>query len=162
MIPTHTCACGTIGLCACSGRAWASREYFTTEQKEHLAKISTISVRRIAITNKGSVPSDTLTETVRRRLEQAGVPLPPPRPSLMMLFFRVKCEQHKTWEGTTSSGGKPICLMPVANLERAGLPTHLSLGRSQNQMAVGKCRTRFTRCRRCRAGGQRAGPVTMP
>ena len=96
-----------IGLCACwvGQPAWASREYFTTEQKEHLAKISTILVETIAITDKGSVPSDTLTETVGHRLEQAGYAIAAIASQPHDVVLRVKCEQHKTWEGTTSSGG---------------------------------------------------------
>lgn len=92
-------------ICSLDQPALASREYFTTEQKEHLAKVSTILVETIAITDKGSIPSDALTKTVTQRLEQAGysVVTTPSQPHDVVL--RVKCEQHKTWEGTTSSGG---------------------------------------------------------
>ena len=85
--------------------SWASREYFTAEQKEHLAKIRTVLVETIAITDKGTVPSEKLTETVTHRLEQIGytVVTNPSQPHDVVV--RVKCEQYKTWEGTTTSGG---------------------------------------------------------
>ena len=84
---------------------WAVREYFTAEQKEQLSKIHTVLVETIAITDKGTVPSEALTETVTHRLEQAGYKTvtDPAQPHDVVL--RVKCEQHKTWEGTTASGG---------------------------------------------------------
>lgn len=84
---------------------WAAREYFTTEQKEQLSKIHTVLVETIAITDKGTVPSENLTETVTHRLEQVGykVATNPSQPHDVVL--RVKCEQRKTWEGTTASGG---------------------------------------------------------
>jgi hypothetical protein len=87
------------------GSTWAAREYFTAEQKEQLSKANTILVETIAITDKGTVPSPNLTETVTQRLEQVGykVVTDPSRPHDVVL--RVKCEQRKTWEGTTASGG---------------------------------------------------------
>ncbi len=62
-------------------------------------------VETIAITDKGTVPSENLTETVTRRLEEVGykVVTNPAQPHDVVL--RVKCEQRKTWEGTTTSGG---------------------------------------------------------
>lgn len=84
---------------------WASREYFTAEQKEQLSKANTVLVDTIAITDKGTVPSENLTETVTHRLEQAGYKtvIDPSQPHDVVV--RVKCEQRKTWEGTTASGG---------------------------------------------------------
>ena len=85
--------------------SWASREYFTTEQKEQLAKIQTVLVETIAITDKGTVPSENLTKTVTHRLEQIGYKVVMNPSQAHDVVLRVKCEQHKTWEGTTASGG---------------------------------------------------------
>lgn len=85
--------------------ALASREYFTTEQKELLAKISTILVETIAISDKGTVPSDALTKTVTDRLQQVGYSVVTTPSQSHDVLLRVKCEQYKTWEGTTASGG---------------------------------------------------------
>ena len=84
---------------------WASREYFTTEQKEQLSKIHTVLVETIAITEKGTVPSANLTETVSHRLEESGYKVVTSASQPHDVVLRVKCEQRKTWEGTTASGG---------------------------------------------------------
>ena len=84
---------------------WASREYFTAEQKEQLSKANTVLVDTIAITDKGTVPSENLTETVTHRLEQAGYKTVTDPSQPHDVVVRVKCEQRKTWEGTTASGG---------------------------------------------------------
>lgn len=90
----------------CSGDfCWASREYFTTAQKEQLAKIQTVLVETIAITDKGTVPSQNITETATNRLEQVGYTVVTNPSQAHDVVLRVKCEQHKTWEGTTASGG---------------------------------------------------------
>ncbi|HJU03771.1 MAG TPA: HEAT repeat domain-containing protein, partial [Nitrospiraceae bacterium] len=85
--------------------SWAYREYFTQEQRDQLAKAQTVLVEVIVITDKGAVPAEALAETVRRRLEEVGytVVTDPAQPH--DVHFRVKCEQRKTWEGTTPSGG---------------------------------------------------------
>lgn len=87
------------------GTSWAYREYFTLAQKEQLAKAQTVLVETIAITDKGAVDSSSLAETVSRRLEELGytVVTNPSQPHDVVV--RVKCEQHKTWEGTTPTGG---------------------------------------------------------
>ncbi|WP_447978880.1 HEAT repeat domain-containing protein [Candidatus Nitrospira bockiana] len=88
-----------------TGTSWAYREYFTPEQKEQLAKAQTVLVEAIAITDKGSVPATAIAETMRRRLEEVGytVVADPAQPHDVLV--RVKCEQRKTWEGTTPMGG---------------------------------------------------------
>jgi hypothetical protein len=85
--------------------SWASREYFTTEQKERLSKINTVLVDTIAITDKGTMPAQNITETVTHRLEQVGYKVATDPSQAHDAVLRVKCEQHKTWEGTTASGG---------------------------------------------------------
>ena len=48
--------------------ALAYREYFTPEQRAQLERIQTILVEVIALTDKGSVPSDALAGTIVQRL----------------------------------------------------------------------------------------------
>ena len=81
------------------------REYFTPEQKEQLGKVQTVLVEAIAITDKGTGTPDAIVETVTRRLQEVGynVVTNPSQPHDVVL--RIKCEQRKTWEGTTPSGG---------------------------------------------------------
>lgn len=84
--------------------SWAYREYFTPEQKEHLAKAQTVLVEAIALTDKGSIDASAIRDTVTRRLADIGytVVTDPSKPHDVV--FRVKCEQRKTWEGTTTMG----------------------------------------------------------
>ena len=85
--------------------ALAYREYFTPEQRAQLEKIQTILVDVIALTDKGSTPSDALAGTIVQRLSGVGYAavLDPATPHDVVV--RVKCEQHKTWGGTTATGG---------------------------------------------------------
>ncbi len=90
----------------CSGDfSWAYRDYFTTEQKERLTKIQTVLVETIAITDKGTVPSENLTKTAILRLEEVGYKVVTDPSQAHDVVLRIKCEQRKTWEGTTASGG---------------------------------------------------------
>jgi hypothetical protein len=85
--------------------AWAYREYFTAEQKAQLEKIQTVLVETIALTDKGAMDSGPLTETVARRLSELGYTVVRDGAKAHDVVFRVKCEQRKTWEGTTAAGG---------------------------------------------------------
>lgn len=85
--------------------ASAYREYFTPEQRAQLEKIRTVLVDVITITDKGGVDAGVLTDVVAQRLSELGyvVVRDPTRPHDVV--FRMKCEQRKTWEGTTTAGG---------------------------------------------------------
>jgi hypothetical protein len=84
---------------------WAYRDYFTPEQKAQLAKIQTVLVDVVALTDKGSVDAGPIRDVVAGRLSDIGytVVTDPSKPHDVV--FKVKCEQRKTWEGTTASGG---------------------------------------------------------
>ena len=84
---------------------WAYRDYFTPEQKEQLAKIQTVLVEAVALTDKGAVDAGEIKAVVADRVSELGytVETDPAKPSDVV--FKVKCEQRKTWEGTTASGG---------------------------------------------------------
>lgn len=94
--------CTTLFL---SSPSWAYREYLTTEQKAHLAKIQTVLVEAIALTDKGAVDAGPITEVASRRLGELGYTMVQDRTKPHDAVFRVKCEQRKTWEGTTAAGG---------------------------------------------------------
>ena len=83
----------------------AYREYFTPEQKAQLEKIQTVQVETIALTDKGGADSGPLTEVVSRRLGELGYTVVQDSAKPHDVVFRVKCEQRKTWEGTTAAGG---------------------------------------------------------
>jgi hypothetical protein len=85
--------------------ARAYRDYFTPEQKSQLAKIQTVLVETIALTDKGSVSADPIRDVVAGRLSEIGYTIVTDASKPHDVVFKVKCEQRKTWEGTTASGG---------------------------------------------------------
>jgi hypothetical protein len=87
------------------GPSWAYRDYFTPEQKEQLAKIQTVLVEAVALTDKGSVDAGPIREVAVRRLSEVGYTVVTDASKPHDVVFKVKCEQRKTWEGTTASGG---------------------------------------------------------
>ncbi len=88
-----------------AGSGWAYRDYFTPEQKAQLGKIQTVLVEAIVLTDKGAMDADPIAEVVSSRMAELGYT--PVRESTKPhdVVFKVKCEQRKTWEGTTRSGG---------------------------------------------------------
>ncbi|HZS10919.1 MAG TPA: HEAT repeat domain-containing protein [Nitrospirales bacterium] len=82
----------------------AYRDYFTAEQKEQLAKAQTVLVEVLALTDKGPVDAKAIADTVTRRLTEMGYTVVTKPTDPHDVVFKVKCEQHKTWEGTTTMG----------------------------------------------------------
>ncbi len=85
--------------------SWAYREYFTADQKALLAKVQSVLVDAIALTDKGTVDAGPIAEVVSRRLGELGYIMVQDRTKPHDAVFKVKCEQRKTWEGTTAAGG---------------------------------------------------------
>ena len=94
-----------IFLAVLPGPVWAYRDYFTVEQKAQLAKIQTVLVDAIALTDKGAIDAKPITEVTSRRLQELGYTIVQDRAKPHDVLFKVKCEQRKTWEGTTTAGG---------------------------------------------------------
>jgi hypothetical protein len=92
-------------LLVLAGPSWAYRDYFTTEQKAQLAKIQTVLLEAIALTDKGSVDAKPIAEVTSRRLQELGYTIIQDRTKPHDVIFKVKCEQRKIWEGTTTAGG---------------------------------------------------------
>jgi hypothetical protein len=85
--------------------ALAYREYFTPEQRTQLEHIQTILVHVIALTDQGEAKGTALADVVVQRLNEVGYVTVREPASPHDVVFRVKCEQRKTWEGTTATGG---------------------------------------------------------
>jgi HEAT repeats len=85
--------------------ARAYRDYFTPEQKAQLERVQTVLVEALALTDKGSADSASLANTAARRLEEVGYRVVQDQNKPHDVLFRIKCEQRKTWEGTTAAGG---------------------------------------------------------
>jgi hypothetical protein len=92
-------------LLSTSETSWAYRDYFTPEQKEQLAKIQTVLVEAVALTDKGSVDAGPIREVAVRRLSEVGYTIVTDASKPHDVVFKVKCEQRKTWEGTSTAGG---------------------------------------------------------
>lgn len=86
-------------------RSLAYRDYFTAEQKAQLEKIQTVQVEALMLSDKGSVDAAPIAELVARRLGELGYRPIGDAGKPHDVLFRVKCEQRKTWEGTTVAGG---------------------------------------------------------
>lgn len=88
-----------------TGTSWAYRDYFTAEQRALLPKIQKVLVEVIALTDKGPADSKPLADVLVRRLSEMGytVVTDPSQPHDVV--FRVKCEEHRVWEGTATAGG---------------------------------------------------------
>ena len=85
--------------------AWAYRDYFTPEQKALLDKIQIVRIDAIALTDKGAADAVPLAELVARRMGELGYTVVREADTPHDAVFKVKCEQRKTWEGTTTTGG---------------------------------------------------------
>jgi hypothetical protein len=84
--------------------AWAFREAFTPEQREQLGKIQTVLVEVLALTDKGSADSAPFMAVATSGLEGLQYTVVTDATKPHDVAFRVKCEQRKTWEGTTTMG----------------------------------------------------------
>src|SRR6185503_1399617 len=94
-----------IGSVAFSSPAEAYRDYLTAEQKAQLEKIQTVLVEAIALTDKGTADAAPLTEVAARRMGELGYTIVGEANKPHDATLKLKCEQRKTWEGTTPSGG---------------------------------------------------------
>lgn len=87
-----------------AGTGWASREYFSQEQKDRLAKAQTVLVEVLALTDKGPLDPGPLAGVVSRRMAEVGYGIATKESEPHDVVLKVKCEQRKTWEGTTTMG----------------------------------------------------------
>jgi hypothetical protein len=85
--------------------SWAYRDYLTVEQKTQLDKIQTVRVDAIALSDKGTLDATPITDVAARRLSELGYTVVREAGKPHDAVFKVKCEQRKTWEGTTAAGG---------------------------------------------------------
>ncbi len=88
-----------------SPHSWAYRDHFTPEQKALLDKIQTVRIEAIALTDKGAVDAAPIAELVARRMGELGYTAVGEANKPHDVVIKVKCEQRKTWEGTTAAGG---------------------------------------------------------
>lgn len=99
-----TLAAFACGLTIASD-ASARRTYMTPEQQEQLKQAQTVLVQVIALTEKGRADAEPITQVVKTRLEEVGYDVSTDRSKPHDVTLKVKCEERKTWEGTTPEGG---------------------------------------------------------
>ncbi|HET6676125.1 MAG TPA: HEAT repeat domain-containing protein [Nitrospiraceae bacterium] len=97
-------ACSFLLLIGLVTDSWARRESLTPEQKSQLEKIQTVLADVLAISDKGAVDPEPLRQVVVARMKEFGYGVTTDSGQPHDVLFRVKCEQHKTWEGTTNMG----------------------------------------------------------
>ena len=84
--------------------SWARREALTAEQKSQMERIDRVLITVIALSDKGAIDAGPLIEVAATRMKESGyTPVTDPtQPHDVEL--KIKCEQKKTWEGTTTMG----------------------------------------------------------
>ncbi len=83
----------------------ARRTHLTQEQKSQLAQAQTVLVTVLALTEKGTADNTTLQKIVKQRLEEVGYSVVTDRSLPHDVELKIKCEERKTWTGTTAQGG---------------------------------------------------------
>jgi hypothetical protein len=92
-------------LCGLGDEAAARRESLTPQQKDQLQKVQRIYVEALALTDKGQVDAGWIQDMATRRLQALGYTVTADAAQPHDVHVKIKCEQRKVWEGTTSSGG---------------------------------------------------------
>ncbi len=98
-------ACSVWLLLQPASTSWGYRESFTPEQRERLMKAQNLLLDVVALTDNGKADAGPILTLVSTRMTELGygVGTDPAKPH--DIVFKVKCEQRKTWEGTTTLGG---------------------------------------------------------
>lgn len=83
---------------------WARREALNEQQKQQLLHINRILLDVLVLTDQGQGDAAPFRDLVAKRLGEFGYSIVPDPSQTHDAVFKVKCEQRKTWEGTTSMG----------------------------------------------------------
>lgn len=98
---------GIVFLSLCLSGSWseARRIHLTPEQQTQLAQANTILLNVLALTEKGPVDNSPLLKTITTRLEDLNYTVITDSAQPHDIEFKVKCEERKTWTGTSATGG---------------------------------------------------------
>ena len=83
----------------------ARRTHLTQEQQKQLHIVQTIYPDILALTEKGKYDTTVFSEIITKRLQELGYTVITDRTHPFDITLKVKCEERKTWSGTTASGG---------------------------------------------------------
>ncbi|MDT7043970.1 HEAT repeat domain-containing protein [Candidatus Nitronereus thalassa] len=95
----------TLSLLMVPESSFARRTHMTPEERTHLEKAKTVLVTVLALTEKGASDATDLTKIVTQGLGDIGYEVVTDRTKAHDVEFKVKCEERKTWTGTTPEGG---------------------------------------------------------
>lgn len=83
----------------------ARRELLTQTAKDRLQQIEQIHLDALALTDQGATDASAIAAAMTARLADLGYRVTRNATDPHEATLKVKCEEHKTWEGTTPSGG---------------------------------------------------------
>lgn len=92
-------------ICLSIPTANARRIHLSPEQHAQLANANSILVKVLALTEKGPVDASPFVQTITTRLEEMGYTVITDPTQSHDIEFKVKCEERKTWTGTSATGG---------------------------------------------------------
>ena len=98
---------GIVFFSLCLSGSWseARRIHLTPEQQSQLAKANTILLNVLALTEKGPTDNSPLLKTITTRLQDLNYTVITDSAQPHDIEFKVKCEERKTWTGTSATGG---------------------------------------------------------
>lgn len=88
-----------------AGESFARGIFLTSEQKNRLKSTQTISLKVVALTEKGHVRPDPIADAVSQRLRTLGYTIIENSRDPHDIVLKVKCEERRTWVGITECGG---------------------------------------------------------
>ncbi len=98
--------------------AEARREMLAPADKARLQQIARVYVETLALTDSGPADATSMARAVEVRLADIGFQAGHQASDPHDVTLKVKCEEHKTWEGTTTSGGDADSVGGIARLWR--------------------------------------------
>lgn len=98
-------ACLLFSLCLNVSLSEARRIHLTPEQQDQLAKADSVLITVLALTEKGPADHTPFLNTITTRLEELHYTVIIDRNEPHDIEFKVKCEERKTWTGTSATGG---------------------------------------------------------
>jgi hypothetical protein len=103
-------------LSAITDVADAHREIFTAEERAQLKAADVIHLDALALTNRGAADAQGIRETAAAGLRSLGYTIVRDANEPHDVTVKIKCEEHKTWEGPVVSGGDADRLGAAARL----------------------------------------------
>ncbi len=97
--------CLLFSLCLNVSSSEARRIHLTSEQQVQLATADSVLITVLALTENGPANHIPFLKTIATRLEEFHYNVITDRTQPHDIEFKVKCEERKTWTGTSATGG---------------------------------------------------------